>query len=270
MLMLLLLFFFFFFFLNMDFFKLHSQMNPHLRAWADSQIMPLTKHLSQKWRTKDGTVWALEYKKCCILCKNCMHVIYCVWWVVLSSRPMGLRDCCIVCCSIADVNSVWGLDLRQTGRQSLSSQQPTSLSATLAVTKSIMFSLLCHFQHHGGLWIFLSFPFCLDIYFFPFIFFTALLELNGVFSPGNMPSKERKGLPIRKPRVKILLHSGWEMIVVFGIRWEMIMVMSLPASTRRQSIPQCCWYPWPSCYGYSLRIPHDLSRSLLSVVVSCG
>lgn len=42
-----------------------------------------------------------------------------------------------------------GLDLRQTGSQSLSSQQPTSLSATLAATKSIMFGLLCHFPHHG-------------------------------------------------------------------------------------------------------------------------
>lgn len=36
------------FFCNMDFFKLHSQMNPHVKAESDSTIMPLTKHLSQK------------------------------------------------------------------------------------------------------------------------------------------------------------------------------------------------------------------------------
>lgn len=70
--------------------------------------------------------------------------------VVLSACPQRLQGCRFVRCSIIDVNSVWGLDLRQTGRQSLSSQQPTSLSATLAATKSIMFSLLCHFQHCGG------------------------------------------------------------------------------------------------------------------------
>ena len=163
-------------------------MNPHLRARTDSNIMPLTEHLSQKMENKRWTVCGLEYKKRCILCKNCMHFIYCVWWPVLSCRPWDCRGCCIVCCSIADVNSVWGLDLRQTGRQSLSSQQPTSLSATLAVTKSIMFSLLCHFQHHGGLWIFLSILSALIFFLLPS--FTARLELNGVFSPGNMPSKE--------------------------------------------------------------------------------
>lgn len=43
-----------------------------------------------------------------------------------------------------------GLDLRQTGSQSLSSQQPTSLSATLAATKSKMFGPLCHFPRHKG------------------------------------------------------------------------------------------------------------------------
>lgn len=180
--------------------------------------------------------------------------------------PVGLQGCCIVCCSIADVNSVWGLDLRQTGRQSLSSQQPTSLSATLAVTKSIMFSLLCHFQHHGGLWIFLSVLSALIFFFLPS--FTAPLEPNGVFSPGNMPSKEGR-FTYSKTSGKTLLHSGWEGVVVFGVRWETVMVMSLPASTRRQSIPQCCSYPWPSCYGCSWHIPRDSSRSLLFVVVSC-
>lgn len=96
----------------------------------------------------------------------------------------GTAGCCIVYCSIADVNSVWGLDLRQTGRQSLSSPQPTSLSATLAVTKSIMFSLLCHFPHHGPLEIFLS------IHFFSCRLSQLFLKLNGVVGLGNMPSKE--------------------------------------------------------------------------------
>lgn len=129
--------------------------------------------------------------------------------------PVGLQGCCIVCCSIADVNSVWGLDLRQTGRQSLSSQQPTSLSATLAVTKSIMFSLLCHFQHHGGLWIFLSILSALIYFFLPS--FAAPLELNGVFSPGNMPSKEGR-FTYLKTSGKTQLHSGWEGMVVFGVK----------------------------------------------------
>lgn len=71
-----------------------------------------------------------------------MHFISGVWrWAVLSGC---LRDCGgLRRCSTADVNSAWSLDLLQTGRQSLSSLQPTSLSATLAFTKSIMFSLLC-------------------------------------------------------------------------------------------------------------------------------
>lgn len=179
---------------------------------------------------------------------------------------MGFPVCSIVCCSIADVNSVWGLDLRQTGRRSLSSQQPTSLSATLAVTKSIMFSLLCHFQHYGGLWISLSVLSGFLFFYLPS--FAASLELNGVFSPGNMPSKKGR-FTYSKTLDKTLLHSGWEGIVVFGVTVRDGMMMSLPASTRRQSIPQCCSYPWPSCYGCSWHIPHDLSRSLLFVVVSC-
>lgn len=48
------LFFFFLIFFKIDFFKLHSQMSPHRRARAGSIIMPLIKHLSQNWRTKDG------------------------------------------------------------------------------------------------------------------------------------------------------------------------------------------------------------------------
>ena len=90
--------------------------------------------------------------------------------------PVGLQGCCIVCCSIADVNSVWGLDLQQTGRQSLSSQQPTSLSATLAVTKSIMFSLLCHFQHHRGFVGFSLLSFLPWFFFPPLPSFTAPRE----------------------------------------------------------------------------------------------
>lgn len=173
--------------------------------------------------------------------------------------PTGLQGCCIVRCSIVDVNSVWGLDLRQTGRQSLSSQQPTSLSATLAVTKSIMFSLLCHYQHHerggGGV---------------SFHLLQLLLSWM-VSSVWATCQAKRDGLPIWKP---------WVNPVPFWVRrdsctwrgekrWETVIVMPRPASTRRQSIPQCCSYPWPSCYGCSWRIPHDLSRSLLFVVVSC-
>lgn len=153
--------------------------------------MPLTKHPSQKMENQRWTLWELVYKKCCILCKNCMHIIYGVWGAVLSCPvrpPMGLQGCCIVCCSFDDVNSVWGLDLRQTGRQSLSSQQPTSLSATLAVTNSIMFSLLCHFQTPWG-FVDLSLRSLGLQFFFPLPSFSALLEPNGVFSPVNMPSK---------------------------------------------------------------------------------
>lgn len=89
--------FFFFFFFYMDFFKLHSQMNPHLGASTDSNIMPLTEHLShknkkrKKMENKRWTMCGLEYKKCCILCKNCMHFIYCVWWAVPAGRPWDCR-----------------------------------------------------------------------------------------------------------------------------------------------------------------------------------
>lgn len=181
--------------------------------------------------------------------------------------PMGLRGCCIVCCSIADVNSVWGLDLRQTGRQSLSSQQPTSLSVTLAVTKSIMFSLLCHFQHHGGLWIFLS---VLSALIFFFSFHLLQLPLSRMVSSVRATCQaKREGLPIRKPRVKPCCILGEKGSSYSGVRWETVMVMSLPAPTRTQSIPQCCSYPWPSCYGCSWHIPRDSSRSLPFGVVSC-
>lgn len=103
-----------------------------------------------KMENKRWTVCWLEYKKCCILCKNCMHFIYFMWRAVPSGHP---RTAGILYCPLFHgrcQQCVWGLDLRQTGRQSLSSQQPTSLSGTLAAPKSIMLSLLCHFQHHGG------------------------------------------------------------------------------------------------------------------------
>lgn len=184
----------------------------------------------------------------------------CLVWL-----PVGLQGCCIVCCSIADVNSAWGLDLQQTGRQSLSSRQPTSLSATLAVTKSIMFSLLCHFRHCGGLWIFL----CVlsVLIFFPPSIFLAFLEVNGVFSPGNVPGKEGSFTNL-KTWGETHSHS-------FKVRGNCCsqdkvsdngdVTSCLPG----QSIPQCCLYPWPSCYGCSWHTPHDLSRSLLFGVVSC-
>lgn len=174
------------------------------------------------------------------------------------------QGCCIVCCSIADVNSVWGLDLRQTGRQSLSSQQPTSLSATLAATKSIMFSLLCHFQHHGGLWTFTP-------SFQSWFFFFHLLQLFLSWMLSSVQATcqaKREALPIRKPWVKpscILGEMGLLCLVVGKVRDSYVMSL---ASTRRQSIPQCCSYSWPSCYGCSWHIPHDLSHSLLFVVVS--
>ncbi len=100
---------FFKFFFYMDYFKLHSQMNPHLRARTDSNITPLTKHLSQKMENKRRTVCGLEYKKCCILCKNCMHVIYCVWWAVLSGRPWDCRAAVlsVVPLQMSTVCEVW-------------------------------------------------------------------------------------------------------------------------------------------------------------------
>lgn len=61
---------------------------------TDSDIMPLSKHLSQKMQGKQNmdSVCGLEYKKHCIICKNCMHVIICVWWAVLSGPPWGCSD----------------------------------------------------------------------------------------------------------------------------------------------------------------------------------
>lgn len=184
--------------------------------------------------------------------------------VVLSARPRSLQGCRFVRCSIVDVNSVWGLDLRQTGRQSLSSQQPTSLSATLAATKSIMFGLLCHFQHRGeeegggGV---------------PSIFYSFRLSWMVRLQSGQHAKQKREGLPIWKPWVNPVAfwaRGDWGWGRRGGRRrWETVVAMPLPASARRQSIPQCCWHPWPSCYGCSWHIPRDSSHSLLFGVVSC-
>lgn len=96
------------------------------------------------------------------------------------------------------MNSMWGLDLLQTGSQSLSSQQPTSLSATLAVTKSIMFSLLCCFWHHSPCQDFFFFffsPFCFDLFCPP----CFQLFSRSVVSPVPAASQaKRKGLPFWK------------------------------------------------------------------------
>lgn len=64
----------------------------------------------KKCRTKDGQCWDWNIKKCCILCKNCMHVIYCVWWAspvlgaVLSVVPLQMSTVCEVwiCGRLAD------------------------------------------------------------------------------------------------------------------------------------------------------------------------
>lgn len=120
--------------------------------------MPLTKHLFLKnGEQNTDSVWWLKQNKekkpkhvAFSLKTACTFYLSCVVCVVLSARPRRLQGCRFVRCSIVDVNSVWGLNLWQTGRHSLSSQQPTSLSATRAATKSIMFGLLCHFRHRGG------------------------------------------------------------------------------------------------------------------------
>lgn len=169
-------------------------MNPDLRARTNSRIMLLAKHLPQICRGRMDNILCIvkKKKKRCILYKNCMHFISGVQrWAV----PSGcLRDCGgLRRCSTADVNSAWSLDLLQTGRQSLSSLQPTSLSATLAFTKSIMFSLLCHFSHHGELWIFQS-----------FLLWFLYLKLNGASSPREAERAVKKKLnqnKIKTPQV---------------------------------------------------------------------
>lgn len=145
--------------------------------------MPVIKTEKRKKKTKHV---AFSVKTACTF------YLSCVVCVVLSARPRRLQGCRFVRCSIVDVNSVWGLDLRQTGRQSLSSQQPTSLSATLAATKSIMFGLLCHFHHRGegegrgGL---------------PSIFYSFRLSWMVHLQSGQHAKQKREGLPIWKPWV---------------------------------------------------------------------
>lgn len=171
---------------------------------------------------KRWTVWGLEYKNVAFSVKTaCMLFIVCDG----LSCPAARGTAGLLYCSVADVNSVWGLDLRETGRQSLSSQQPTSPSATLAVTKSIMFGLLCHVQHHRGLWIFCSVLSALIFFFSPSIF-SSLSWAEWCLQSGQHAKQKRKGLCIWLPLVKTLLHSGWEGIVVCGVKWEMIVVMS--------------------------------------------
>lgn len=124
-------------------------MNPHLRTRADSNIMSLIKHLSQKWRTNDGQCVDRDIKNVAFSVKTaCTLFIGCDGPSCLAA-PLTAGKLYRLLFHCWCQQCVWGLDLQQTGSQSLSSQQPTSLSATLAVTKSIMFSLLCHLQHGG-------------------------------------------------------------------------------------------------------------------------
>ena len=53
------------------------------------QSVCLKKKKKKKWRTKDRQCVDLEYKKRCILCKNCMHFIYCVWWGLSCPAARG-------------------------------------------------------------------------------------------------------------------------------------------------------------------------------------
>lgn len=93
-------------------------MNPHLRAWTKSQIMPLTKHLSQKWRTKDGQYEHWNIKNVAFSVKTaCMLFIVCDWlfclatpWdcgaSVLSVVPLQMSTVCVRSGSAADWQTV--------------------------------------------------------------------------------------------------------------------------------------------------------------------
>lgn len=109
-----------------------------------------------------------------------------------------------------------------------------------------MFSLLCHFQHHGGLWISLSVLSALIFIFFfllllpPSIFSAAPLEAEWCLQSGQHAKQRGEVLPIQEPRVETRLRSG---VRGGGGRgggrggcnfggWELrvkVMVMSLPA-----------------------------------------
>lgn len=93
-------------------------MNPHLRAWTKSQIMPLTKHLSQKWRTKDGQCEHRNIKNVAFSVKTaCMLFIVCDWlsclaapWecgaASLSVVPLQMSTVCVRSGSAADWQTV--------------------------------------------------------------------------------------------------------------------------------------------------------------------
>lgn len=82
-------------FFNMDFLKLHSQMNPHLRA--DRNIMPRTK--SQKCRTKDGQCGNWSIKNVAFSVKTACTLLIVCDGLVRAAAPSVDR-------STADVNSV--------------------------------------------------------------------------------------------------------------------------------------------------------------------
>lgn len=124
---------------KVDFLELHSQMNPQ------SDVVPLAKHLSQKRTPNDEpwvACWTGVYKKESIAfaVKTACTVFIVVG--VLRGRPWGGGGGAILSVVPVQMSTVCGgLDLQQTGRRSLSSQRPTSLSAALAVTEDTMFSL---------------------------------------------------------------------------------------------------------------------------------
>lgn len=75
-------------------------MNPHLRAKTDSNIMPLTKHLSQKWRTKDGQCVDWNIKNVAFSVKTaCTLFIVCVGLSCLAAHETaGLLYCLLFHC----------------------------------------------------------------------------------------------------------------------------------------------------------------------------
>lgn len=80
--------------------------------------------------------------------------------------------------------------------------QPTSLSATLAVTKSIMFSLLCHVWHHGA---------------FPSIFF-SFSWAEWCLQSGQH-AKQREKVYLFENLEQTQMHSGCKGVVVLSGRW---------------------------------------------------
>lgn len=104
--------------------------------------MPLAKHLSQKRTLNDEpwvACWTGIYKKESIAFAVKTACTVFIGVGVLRGRPWGGAILSVVPLQMSTVCG--GLDLQQTGRRSLSSQRPTSLSATLAVTEDTMFSL---------------------------------------------------------------------------------------------------------------------------------